>query len=290
MRLEQEVLKQLRQWAAERANVRALILISSRANPRQEADVLSDYDVEVFVRDAGPFTEDDAWVSDFGQIMVRWPLTPRSTNSEDWITQLVLYEDGVRIDFQITALHPTASKNLDSGYRVLLDKDGLAAQLPEPTYSEYVIRRPTSAAFDSRINAFWWDIVYVAKALRRGELNYARHMLDGTIRYDKLQPLMEWTIGLYHGWSVNTGIYGRWFHDYLEPEMWERYRQTFAGSTIDSHWRALFSTTEFVRTLGQTLAQSLGFEYPDETDRQVTAHMRWIRDLDHLGQDRSHEW
>lgn len=133
MRSEQDVLNLLKHWAEQRANVRTILLVSSRADPRRQPDLLSDYDMEVFVRDARPFMEDDAWVSDFGDIIVRWPAAPQPTFSDDWITQLVLYEDGIRIDFQITALAPGTSENLDNGYRILVDKDGAAAQLPEPS-------------------------------------------------------------------------------------------------------------------------------------------------------------
>lgn len=240
--------------------------------------MLSDYDVEFFVRDVGPFIEDDAWVSDFGEIMVRWPAAPRPTSSDDWVTHLVLYEDGVRIDFQITTLAPSTSENLDNGYRILADKDGVATQLPEPTYTRYIIQRPTAQAFDARMNAFWWDIVYVAKALHRGELNYARYMLDGTIRFDKLQPLLEWYIGLNLDWSVSAGIYGRWFHKYLDQSTWEGYTRTFAGAEFESNWQALFATIELVRQVGHTLAASLGFEYPAETDRKVTGYIQWVRE------------
>ena len=135
----------------------------------------------------------------------------------------------------------------------------MAAQLPEPTYSRYVIQRPTAQIFDFRMNAFWWDIVYVAKALCRGELNYAKYMLDGTIRFDKVRPLIEWYIGLNHDWSVSAGIYGRWFHKYLDHSIWESYKRTFAGAELESNWRAIFATIELVRQLGHTIAHSLGF-------------------------------
>jgi aminoglycoside 6-adenylyltransferase len=278
LRTEQNVLRQLQAWAEALENVRAVILTSSRADPHCTPDVLSDYDVEVFVQDTAPFVRDDAWVNAFGAIIVRWPSSPQPTISEGWITQLVLYEDGIRIDFQITSQHPAASPNLDSGYRVLVDKDGIAAQLPAPSYTQYIIERPTVGAFEGRLNAFWWDIVYVAKALWRGELNYAKVMLDGTIRFDKLRPLIEWHIGLRHDWAVNPGIYGRWFHRYLDPSTWQDYERTFADADIESNWRALFATLEFVRKLGKEIADALGFEYPERTDTEVTNYILWIRE------------
>jgi aminoglycoside 6-adenylyltransferase len=52
------------------------------------------------VSDIEPFLEGDEWLEAFGSVMVRWPLRPRSTFDENWLTRLVLFNDGVRIDFQ----------------------------------------------------------------------------------------------------------------------------------------------------------------------------------------------
>jgi aminoglycoside 6-adenylyltransferase len=280
MRSERIVLAQLRSWAENRDNVRAVILVGSRADPNRKPDLLSDYDIEVYVENTGPMVRDDSWVSEFGPIMVRWPSRPRPTFSEEWVTQLVLFDDGVRIDFQVTAKEPRESQELDGGYRTLVDKDGLTKHLPSPSYSRHVVRCPSSEAFDSRIDAFWWDIVYVAKGLRRGELNYAKGMLDGTIRFDKLQPLIEWYIGVLHGWSVDVGIYGRWFHHYLDTPTWEHYRRTFAEASMEDNWRALFETIEFVRAIGGRVAEALDFEYPDETDLKVIRSIQEIREME----------
>jgi aminoglycoside 6-adenylyltransferase len=257
MRTESDVIAQLKRWAAAQANVRTMILTSSRANPHRQPDVLSDYDVEVFVRDVTPFAEDDAWVRKFGEIMVRWPIEPAPTFSNEWITQLVLYEDGTRIDFQVTALPPSASENLDAGYRVLVDKDGVGAALSDPTYLRYHVQPPTPEAFVDRMNAFWWDIVYVAKG-----------------------PLLRWHVVLHYEQPVNVGVYGRWLHQYLDPELWSLYRQTFAAADFEDNWRALFATLELTRRVGHDIAHSCDFPYPEATDRKVTDYIRWIRELD----------
>ncbi len=280
MKTEQEILTQLKRWAEAHPNVRTMILTSSRADPHRQPDVLSDYDVEVFVRDLTPFTENDAWVHRFGEIMVRWPRKPTPTFSDEWITQLVLYEDGTRIDFQVTALPPGASENLAAGYRVLVDKDGGGATLPEPTYARFHVQAPTAEAFADRVNAFWWDVIYVAKALQRGELNYAKYMLDGAIRFDQLLPLLKWHVALHHAQPVNVGVYGRWLHRRLDPDLWMLYRRTFADADFEDNWRSLFATLALVRRLGHDIADACGFDYPETTDRQVTDYIRWIQDLD----------
>lgn len=279
MRNEPSVLSQLVTWA-EQDNIRAMILTSSRADPNRTPDILSDYDVEVYVKDTTPFTQDDTWLAYFGDVMVRWPLQPQTTFSKDWITQLVLFEDGVRIDFQITANRSINAQSLQAGYRVLIDKDGLAAQLPPSGMSHYAITPPTAEAFTDRLNAFWWDIVYVPKALWRGEMNYAKYMLDYAIRFEKLEPLLSWYIGVQRGWSVNVGIYGRWFQNYLDAETWAHYQRTFAGSDLGDNWRALFETLSLVRRIGQHVADALGFDYLEAVDQKVTRYIHDIRQLE----------
>lgn len=56
--------------------VQTVILTSSRADPLRGPDLLSDDDLQVFVRGTGLVTRDDAWLEPFGAIMARWPLAP----------------------------------------------------------------------------------------------------------------------------------------------------------------------------------------------------------------------
>ena len=276
---EKKVIRKLKNWALSIDNIRALILTSSRADPLSSPDLLSDYDVEVFVNDTDYFIDNDDWLKDFGPIIVRWPSTPRPTFDKDWITQLVLFSNNVRIDFQITSLGPGKSQNLSSGYSVIVDKDNLTADLPLPTYPYRKIAKPTAEEFDSRMVAFWWDILYVAKGLCRQELNYAKYILDGTIRFEKLQPVLKWYIGIQNDWNVNTGWQGRWFHKYLDKEIWQLYEKTFADADLKNNWKAMYATIELFRTVSRKVASSLGFTYPEDTDRKVTEYIEMVEKL-----------
>jgi aminoglycoside 6-adenylyltransferase len=275
---ETEVLLQLKNWGERWDNIRAILLTSSRADPKRTPDILSDYDIDIYVRDLAVILQNDSWLESFGSIMVCWPSRPISEKS-GWVTQLVLFDDGVRIDFQFTDNKQVEFENLENGYKVIIDKDNFTKNLSALTHSYSIIEQPTKEVFDSRLNAFWWDIIYVAKALYRGELNYAKYMLEGTIRFEKLQPLITWYIGISHDWSVNVGAYGRWFHRYLNEPMWEHYQRTFADSNPEANWNALFETLEFVRLVGKRIADELSFNYPDEVDRKVTRYIEEIREL-----------
>ena len=142
------VIKNLTDWAAENNQVRAMILTSSRAKPGRQTDLFSDYDIELYVNDIRQFKNDN-WLNDFGDVMIRWPLKPMATFDKAWITRLFLFENDVRIDFQVTAkksMHPSA---YDDGYQVLVDKDKLTINLNTPTFSRYNNKKPEKEEYDN---------------------------------------------------------------------------------------------------------------------------------------------
>ncbi len=177
-------------------NIRAALLAGSRANENAKTDFLSDYDIEVYVGDISIIKKGDEWVGSLGPIMTRWPLFPRTTFDENWVTRLFLFEDGSRIDFQITENRDARLKNIDYGYSVLIDKDNILSDLPEPTRSQYNIRRPTRDEYEILVNEFWWDATYVPKYLWRDELPFAKMMMGQSVHDKYLKQIIEWHIGM----------------------------------------------------------------------------------------------
>jgi aminoglycoside 6-adenylyltransferase len=277
MRTESEVLTQLNEWAQSNELVRAVVLTGSRADPNGQPDILSDYDIALYVADLSPFQETDNWLSIFGTILVRWPLVPRSTFDKSWLTRLILFEDGVRIDFQITAAKGTDPNAFDYGDRVLIDKDGLTENFSKPTYSAYNIQKPSLEEYKTIVHEFWWDATYVPKYLWRDELPMAKYMLDDVLRFSYLHPLIEWHIGQQHNWAIKTGCHGRWFKRYLSAEKWAEYESTYTGSDIKQNWAAFFRIVDLFGELAKQVGQKLGYEYPVDLDAKVTEYCSIIR-------------
>jgi aminoglycoside 6-adenylyltransferase len=188
-----KVIENLTNWAVKNKQVRVMILTSSRANPSCHTDSYSDYDIEMYVTDINEFKNDN-WLGDFGDVMIRWPLKPMATFDKEWITRLVLFDNEVRIDFQITSNKSINQFAYDDGYKVLVDKDKLTVNLTEPTFSRYKVKKPAKEEYNDLVNAFFWNATYVAKNLWRDELYYAKFMLDNTLRFDDLQKMIEWNI------------------------------------------------------------------------------------------------
>lgn len=270
VRPEVDILAQIITWANAWDNVRAVVLTSSRSDPRHRQDDLSDYDIEVFVRDVAPLLADDSWLAPFGEILVRWPRRPGPTGADGWITQLAQFTDGLRIDFQFTAGSEPDRIELDHGYRVLVDKDGLTADWPLPTFTSYTVQPPSEDEFADTVNAFWWDMLYVAKALRRGELPFARYMLDAAIRYESLERLLGWHVGATVGWGTAVGLHGKWLEQHLSRELWAKYLETCRGGDAVEVERAMWAMVELAGEVGR----GLGFTYPEELEARVTRLMR----------------
>lgn len=277
MRTEEEVLTQFNKWAQSNDLIRAAVLTSLRVDPKGVTDFLSDYDIELYVADLEPFRKDDEWLSVFGPIMVRWPLKPRSTFDEKRLTRLVLFKDGVRIDFQITDKTEIEPDAYDDGYRILLDKDDLTIGLNDPTFSKHIIKKPSREEYDTLVHEFWWNATYVPKYLWRDELPFAKSVLGQTVRDKYLRTVIEWFIGLQHDWSVNTGLCGKWFKHYLDAETWSEFESTYAGADIEENWQSFFKAISLFRKLGKTVGRSLGYDYPTQLDQEMTDYYSTIR-------------
>ncbi|MBW9157766.1 aminoglycoside 6-adenylyltransferase [Clostridium tagluense] len=89
------------------------------------------------------------------------------------------FKDGVRIDLcfdNITRID-VATKE-DTLSKILLDKDGITIELPLPNDSIHYVQKPTEKEFDSVLNNAWCIQTYVAKAIWRDELPFAKYTFD----------------------------------------------------------------------------------------------------------------
>lgn len=280
MRTQTQILEQFNAWSRGNELVRAAILTSSRANSKRKTDVLSDYDIEFYVTDIAPFRRSDAWLTHFGEVMVRWPFKPRLGAPWADITRLVIFSDAVRIDFQIHKVAEIAPDAFDDDYKVLIDKDGLLSKLRAPTHTTHLVKKPTLDQYETLVNEFWWNAHYVPKYLRRDELPFAAGMLGESVRSRYLHTVIEWFIGLQHDWSVNTGICGRKFKRYLDEQTWAAYESTFAGAGLEEQWQAFFSAVTLFRKLAKQVGNALGYRYPEKIDRDMTEYYRWIQSVE----------
>jgi aminoglycoside 6-adenylyltransferase len=285
---EQDTIRRFVEWGEARPSVRAMILTSSRAVPNAPVDVFTDYDLILVLTDVLPYFEDRGWLGDFGPVLVvhRDPLKDENGAAQaGYITQ---YENGLKIDFtlwHIERLRTIAAASdlpdeFDAGYRVILDKDGLTADLKPPTYKAFIPKPPSQAEYDAMIESFFLDCIYTAKYLWRDDVMAAKHLLDYYIKQDYLRPMLEWRSEIDHGWSVKPGPFGRRLKQWLRPDLWEALANTYAGAELDENWQALFRTVELFRRVAVEVGGYLGYAYPHDLERRVIAYIHKVKQLE----------
>ena len=271
-------------WGESRPDVRALVLTSSRARADGSADLLSDYDVIVFVPDPAAFVADSAWTQGYGAPLAWWGDDDKVLGERAHFRGVV-YEDGVKVDWSIwpeSLLERVAGADplpddLDVGYRVLLDEAGRTAGWPPPTFRAHIPRPPSADEYDALVREFWWGSTYVAKGLRRGELTLAKYALDVDLKLDALRRMLEWRLELDHDWSLRPGVLGRGLERLLPPDLWAEYAATYVGADLDENWDALFRTCELFRRVARDVGDALGYEYPEAADARMTELLRAVR-------------
>ncbi len=274
-------------WAQARDDVRALIVTSTRAIPGAHLDAYSDYDVIAVVRDVRSMVEDTRWQADFGEVLIAYwdgVGTNPATGAES-VSSVTQYVNGLKIDLtlwssqQFTDATSRAKPyaELDAGHQVLLDKDGLTANLPAPSYQAYVSRRPDDVTYRRLITDFLIGVPYVAKSLLRDELLPAKWVLDFDMRFNYLLPMLEWRIQCDHDWSLKAGFLGRGLKARVSADTWHALESTFAGADAEANWEALFAMVGLFGRIAAEVAEALSYRYPEALVVRVTGHARRMR-------------
>lgn len=283
------VIAKITQWAAAQERIRAVLLTSTRAVPNAHVDILSDYDVILIMRDIQPFVADRTWINDFGDVLVVYwdPVHPNPTFGIEQCGNVTQYADGLKIDFTLwpVALFetivatPKLPAELDAGYQVLLDKDGLTATLQPPSFRGYIPAPPTCSDYETWINDFLTDAPYVAKCLWRNELMPAKWCLDYDMKHVYLRQMLEWWVGDNSNWTVAIGSLGKGLKRHLPPALWADVEACYASADLADNWVALDKTLALFRQVAIEVGSALGYTYPHELHERVVAYTNQIKQL-----------
>ena len=281
MRTEQEMLDLILNVAQNDDDIRGVIMNGSRVNPDAPKDLFQDFDIVYFVRDVEPYRKNWNFIKPFGELMIlQTPedmVDPPAENDGHY-TYLMQFLDGNRIDLSFCPLQSIPALTADSLTVVLLDKDHVIPDLPPPSDRDYLPKKPTAKSFDDCCNEFWWVNPYVAKGLWRDELTYAKHMLDVYVR-DKLMNMLAWYVGMQTDFQRSPGKMGKYLKRYLDPDMWRLLERTFADSQPEHIWDSLFAMDDLFRQTARCVADTFGFDYPEQEDQNVTTYLQRIRAL-----------
>lgn len=261
--------------------IRAVILDGSRADPSARKDPFQDFDIIYVAADVEYYRHNLEWIKRFGEMMILQLPNEMQNPPPDELNfpaYLMQFMDGNRIDLTIMPVG-LAGLERDCIRRVLLDKDGVIDLRSISDEQAYLPHPPTAKQFADCTNEFWWVSPYVAKGLWRGQIVYAHQMLDQAIR-EQLILMLKWYIGMKTDGKEQPGKFGKYFQRWLEPELWELLKTTYAGADETETWQALFTMGALFRRTASEIAAKYGFVYPSGEDARVSAFLKHIQKLD----------
>lgn len=283
MRDEREMLELIVGVARKDDRIRAVYMNGSRTNRKIGKDIFQDYDIVYVVRENRPFYEDTGWIDVFGErLYMQRPDEADRCNGLDvdfdrcygWLMQ---FRDGNRLDLHVV---PIGEANVqdDRLCVILLDKDGILPEIPEPSDEDYRIRKPTQREFRACCNEFWWGLNNVAKGLWREEIPYVHRMFyEGS--HSQLMKMLNWKVGYETDFRVSTGKASRFLKDYLDDEVWNRFLETYIGGSMADIWKSVFVMCDLFSDVARELAERRGHEYDAEEAEAARAFLSHVRTL-----------
>lgn len=264
----EQVLEHLTAMAAERKDVRVLVLNGSLVNPHVKPDRFQDVDVTCFVEDVTAFIEDRSWMAPLGDVLIMQ--TPDEVPGGDEYERfafLVQFAAGHRVDLTVRPMRDVQEAiHADSLSLVLIDKDEIAGQ-PIPSDDTYRIKRPSRFDYEQCWNEFWWVSLYVVKGIKRGQLLYAYDHV--TIMRAMLRKMMSWEVGYKTDFTVNAGKSGDSLASYVDAEQWDSYLYTFPTIEAASLEGALEELVEQFERTSRQVAVRAGYPFRAEEARRI---------------------
>lgn len=275
MRTEQDMMKMLIDFAMNDTRIRLATLEGSRTNRNIPLDAFQDFDISYFVTDIDSFKENDQWLNRFGnRAMMQKPEDMELFPSElgNWFSYIILFEDGNKLDLTLIPIDEAEDyfTNSDGLVELLLDKDGLVTNEVIANDRQYWIKKPTAREFDDCCNEFWMVSTYVVKGLARKEILFAIDHLNEIARPNLLR-MMSWQIGSEQGYSFSVGKNYKFMNRCLPKEDWELLLSTYSENSYPSMWQSLFTCYALFRQYSKSVAESLGYDYPDY-DESITKY------------------
>ena len=258
------------------------ILTGSRTGHGQ-IDEFSDYDVAVYGYNVESFLYSNGWIKEIGDY---WVYQKERTDADEFEIpcRLIVLEGGARVDL---SFHPLVllrrylerglPDGLDGGYQVILDKDGITANLPPPSFRAFRVVRPTKDAFLQTVYDFWFEVLGLAKYLKRNDLYLAKTI---QLRYvnDLVLRTIVWHTQASHEWDRPTHSLGKRIDSWVDDEIKREIPKLFSGYDVEDSWQSLFAVAEFYGKLSRAVASSLGYPYPDMVEENVMGYVTELRE------------
>lgn len=271
--------KRIAAWAQAQDDIRAVVVVGSRARDDQTADEHSDLDLCLFTTAREHYARSDGWLATFGSF---WLAVLETTGYGDpeW---LVIYDSDAKADFALLHADPTVPSlaaqirrlphhNVFArGLRVLVDKYPQREPIDLPVRLEPL---PDAELLATHVRAFLLACTRAAKFIDRGDLWRAQAVISRTL-HDQVLTMMAWHARSLHG-DHETWYGGRYVERWADARAIAALSGLFPAYGHGALRTAVLAHLTLMRWLAEETAARLGCAFPAAIyDRAV----RWIEAL-----------
>jgi len=266
-----DLIARITAWTNSHPDVRAALILGSRARTDHPADEWADLDVLVFAHQTDQFIHSSDWAK---AIAPAWlSFSERSGDGQAW-ERRTLYNGGLDVDVSFypvewldaiqAEIPPAMLDVIRRGVRILVDKDGkLARILSLPLPQRGLFEKPDLQAFINATSDFWYHTLWSAKHLRRGELWWAKSCVDMHLKW-LLQQMLEWHARALKGDSFDTWLRGRFLEEWADSRAVAGLKTIFAHYDANDIAYALCATMNLYRWVEDETAAKWGYSVPIE--------------------------
>lgn len=282
MRTEKEMFQLFNEIVESDDRIRVYTLEGSRVNPNVTPDKYQDYDITFLVSDVESFTQNDDWLSVFGDIVFMQKPEAMTLFPADfpsgWFSYLMLFSDGVRIDLTLVPLSDASNyfKN-DPLVKILMNKESGLDFETNPSDEPFWIQEPSFQIIHDSSNEFYLSISNVAKGLLRNELLYSNWLFDHIVRTELIR-MLNYLAGTKHGFPINTGKFNKWLPKFLSDLDYQQLLKTYELSDIQNCWTSLYKSIDLFDKALSEVCVELNYVKPNHTE-VIRAYIETLKGL-----------
>ncbi len=284
MRNEPEITAKIMDAARQDDSVRAVI----RTDLQPKRKYLHTYNYYFIVNDIEKYDE-DVFQSCFGERILlfrgdrNYPEMFPGTKAH-----LMVFRDGVTIVIHAMDINTFLARYdgkstyanvwIGDTYQKVLDKDNILPEIERLEEKQTIFAGTPSQKEFNNINCeFWWVMKTFAEYTLREELLSSMFYLNNSVR-ELLNRMIRWYIYLKAGEPVNMGILDSRMEEILDADLFRLYKKTYPNADYTQIWEAFDSITELWRKTGLFISEHCGFEYPSETERNMTEFIHCLKE------------
>jgi aminoglycoside 6-adenylyltransferase len=276
----EELVERVAAWGRERADIRALAIVGSRARAELPADEWSDLDIVIVATDPQTLLDRPDWPNAIAPVWLTF-LEPTAVGGE--VERRVMFEGARDVDFVVLpassvaemAAIPEVAAVIRRGARILLDKDGVLDGALSSAGAAARAERPmpSEREFREALDDFLYHAIWAAKKLRRGETWVAAECTNCRLA-TLLVQMIGWhaTVG---SPGTDTWHRGRFLERWASPAVLRELRETFCRYHPTDVARAIEASVALFERLGRETAAAMSVAHPEDTHG---AAIRWLRD------------